>query len=167
VVRQVCCERPLSRPVRSQTEVVLEFGGEPAGDVSLGGFGVELTHQWADQTVVLVGGFGYVSHTDGIPAQQQLAQLPLRVAIVLLVSRISRIGSTHDPSIHSPRPASSLFLTPDPYFLEQQPEKFFQAPRGLQLYTYVLNNPLNMVDLSFPPDRGGLLYAARLAAVVS
>jgi RHS repeat-associated protein len=43
-------------------------------------------------------------------------------------------------------PEIGRFLTPDPYFLEQQPDKFFQAPRSLQLYVYVLNNPLNMVD---------------------
>jgi RHS repeat-associated protein len=43
-------------------------------------------------------------------------------------------------------PSLGIFLTPDPYFLEQQPEKFFKAPRSLQLYTYVLNNPVNMID---------------------
>jgi len=43
-------------------------------------------------------------------------------------------------------PSLGTFLTPDPYFLEQQPEKFFKAPRSLQLYVYVLNNPVNMID---------------------
>jgi RHS repeat-associated protein len=43
-------------------------------------------------------------------------------------------------------PEIGRFLTPDPYFLEEQAEKFFSAPRGLQLYTYVLNNPINMID---------------------
>ncbi|SEN09541.1 RHS repeat-associated core domain-containing protein [Chitinophaga rupis] len=43
-------------------------------------------------------------------------------------------------------PSLGIFLTPDPYFLEQQPEKFFKAPRSLQLYVYVLNNPVNMID---------------------
>lgn len=43
-------------------------------------------------------------------------------------------------------PSLGIFLTPDPYFLEQQPDKFFKAPRSLQLYVYVLNNPVNMID---------------------
>jgi RHS repeat-associated protein len=43
-------------------------------------------------------------------------------------------------------PETARFLTPDPYFLEEQPDKFFAAPRSLQLYVYVLNNPLNLVD---------------------
>ncbi len=43
-------------------------------------------------------------------------------------------------------PETGRFLTPDPYFLEQQPDEFFRAPRSLELYVYVLNNPLNMVD---------------------
>jgi RHS repeat-associated protein len=43
-------------------------------------------------------------------------------------------------------PEIGRFLTPDPYFLEQQPDRFFQAPRSLELYVYVLNNPLNMID---------------------
>lgn len=43
-------------------------------------------------------------------------------------------------------PLIGRFLTADPYFLEQQPDKFFEAPRSMQLYTYVLNNPVNMTD---------------------
>lgn len=43
-------------------------------------------------------------------------------------------------------PSLGSFLTPDPYFLEQQPEKFFKAPRSMQLYVYVINNPVNMID---------------------
>jgi RHS repeat-associated protein len=43
-------------------------------------------------------------------------------------------------------PEIGRFLTPDPYCLEEQAEKFFGAPRSLQLYVYVLNNPLNMID---------------------
>ncbi|WP_310620348.1 toxin TcdB middle/N-terminal domain-containing protein [Flexibacterium corallicola] len=43
-------------------------------------------------------------------------------------------------------PELGRFLTPDPYYLEEQPDKFFNEPRSLQLYTYVLNNPLNMID---------------------
>src|SRR5690606_12105551 len=42
-------------------------------------------------------------------------------------------------------PSAGIFLTPDPYFLEQQPGKFFSTPRSLQLYCYVLNNPVNMI----------------------
>ena len=43
-------------------------------------------------------------------------------------------------------PSLGIFLTPDPYFLEQQPDKFFTVPRSLHLYGYVLNNPVNMID---------------------
>lgn len=43
-------------------------------------------------------------------------------------------------------PHYGRFLTPDPLFLEQQPEKFFRNPRSLRLYCYVLNNPVNIVD---------------------
>jgi RHS repeat-associated protein len=43
-------------------------------------------------------------------------------------------------------PSLGRFLTPDPLFLEQQPEKFFKSPRSLRLYNYVLNNPLNIID---------------------
>jgi RHS repeat-associated protein len=43
-------------------------------------------------------------------------------------------------------PELGRFLTADPLFLEKQPDKFFDAPRSLQLYTYVLNNPVNMID---------------------
>jgi RHS repeat-associated protein len=43
-------------------------------------------------------------------------------------------------------PSYGRFLTPDPLFLEQQPEKFFRNPRSLRLYCYVANNPINIVD---------------------
>jgi RHS repeat-associated protein len=43
-------------------------------------------------------------------------------------------------------PEVGRFLTPDPSFLLQQPDRFFRAPRSLHLYAYVLNDPLNMID---------------------
>jgi RHS repeat-associated protein len=43
-------------------------------------------------------------------------------------------------------PEIGRFLTPDPSFLLQQPDRFFRAPRSLHLYVYVLNDPLNMID---------------------
>ncbi|MDR4498705.1 MAG: hypothetical protein MRK02_12425 [Candidatus Scalindua sp.] len=43
-------------------------------------------------------------------------------------------------------PSLGVFLTPDPYFLERQPEKFFRVPGSLHLYSYVQNNPINLID---------------------
>lgn len=43
-------------------------------------------------------------------------------------------------------PELGVFLTADPYFLEQQPDKFFDLPSSLQLYGYVQNNPINIID---------------------
>jgi RHS repeat-associated protein len=43
-------------------------------------------------------------------------------------------------------PWLGIFLTPDPYYLDQQPEKFFSTPGNLKLYTYVQNNPVNILD---------------------
>ncbi|MEV0117661.1 SpvB/TcaC N-terminal domain-containing protein [Streptomyces sp. NPDC050844] len=118
--------------------------------------------------LIRADGTGVVFHTDHLGSHTAESDL---ISGALLASRGYRPFGT--PVLAGPAPASPFgfggklfdgadglvffggryylpetgrFLTPDPYFLEQQPERFFAAPRSLQLYVYVLNNPLNMVD---------------------
>jgi RHS repeat-associated protein len=43
-------------------------------------------------------------------------------------------------------PELGIFMTLDPLFLNQQPDKFFRLPSSLHLNGYVQNNPINIVD---------------------
>ncbi|MFD1156645.1 toxin TcdB middle/N-terminal domain-containing protein [Roseovarius aestuarii] len=60
-------------------------------------------------------------------------------------------------------PELGRFLSPDRQFLEHQPDRFFASPRQLALYTFVMNNPVNMLD---PDGSFAFLAALGIAALI-